>query len=230
MINFSELIAIFFYIVLLILCIFVIVHASFQIKNTNYIFRKQPDLGKKNTKKMAKIIIVGLIMFSAIFFKVISNFSLYKADKSSINNYKYAVSDLNNALSLELLSAQDNSFRTAQDIAYFINKQLPIMMTYYLGSNYQEMNKFSKEEILKYKLSDFEDRPTVITYDGMLMSVIKFNPGCNYINNRNIEKSDCLIMVDVNHYSKPNQIGQDRTIFALDGRNHKIKPDPNFFN
>ena len=228
MINFAELISFFFYIVLLIICIFIVVHASLQIKNSTYTFKRDTINNTFNKKKMKKVLIVAAVMFTVIFFKV-ATFSLYKTDQYSINNYKEAVQELNDALSLEFSTAKNKSFNTAEDIALFINKQLPIKAMYYVGSNYEEMEKFSKYEVLQYKLADFEDRPTLTTYDGVLMSVIKFHDGCKYVNKRNIAKSDCLIAVDVNHYAKPNQIGQDRTIFAVDGESYTIKTDPNFF-
>ncbi len=230
MINFSEIIPLIIYILLLILCIFIIVHASFQIKKAKLLNKKKADLKERTIKKMTKIIIASTAMFFAIFFNFVTNFSFYIADKSQINNYKEAVSELNDALSLELSGAKNKSFKTQEEIAYFINRQLPIMFVYYLGSNYKKVERFSSEEIFKYKLNDFINHPTLVTYDGMIMSVIKFADECRYVNPKNIAKSDCLIMVDVNHYSEPNQIGQDRTIFAIDTENHTIKADPDFFN
>ena len=76
---------------------------------------------------------------------------------------------------------------------------------------------------------DFVNKPTLVTYDGVLMSIIKFNEGCEYINKRNIAKSDCIIEVDTNHYEKPNQIGQDRVLMAIDGNTNEIVTDPSFF-
>ena len=228
MINFAELISFFFYIVLLIICTFIVVHASLQIKNSTYTFKIDEAKSPFNKKKMKKVLIVAVIFFAVLFFKIIT-FSFYKTDQYSINNYKDTVQELNEALSLEFSAAKNKSFNTAEDIARFIYKQLPVKSMYYVGSNYEEMDKFSKYEIMQYNLSDFEDRPTIVTYDGVLMSVIKFREGCKYVNRRNIAKSDCIIAVDVNHYTKPNQIGQDRTIFAVDGENYTIKTDPNFF-
>lgn len=230
MIDFSQLISTFFYIVLLILCIFVFVHASLQIKNSTYTFKKEKTVkNKKQNNKMVKILIISVILAAAILFKILSNVSSFKADKETVFTYKHAVEDLNSSLSLELKAHKFGAFQTAEDIALFINRQLPIKSMYYIGNDYYNMNKFSKYEIMKYKLTDFEYKPTVVSYDGMLMSVIKFAEGCTYVSKRNIAKSDCLIEVDINHYKEPNQIGQDRTLFAIDGLNKKVVADPNFF-
>ena len=98
-----------------------------------------------------------------------------------------------------------------------------------MSSEYEEAEQLSKYEILQYKLDDFVNKPTLVTYDGVLMSIIKFNEGCEYINKRNIAKSDCIIEVDTNHYEKPNQIGQDRVLIAIDGNTNEIVTDPSFF-
>ncbi len=230
MIDFAELITTFFYIVLLILCIFIFVHASLQIKNSTYTLKKEKTVkNKKQRNKMAKILIISIVLAGAISFKIFSNVSSFKADRQTVYSYKHAVEDLNSSLSLELKAHKFGAFQTAEDIALFINKQLPIKSMYYIGSSYHHMNKFSKYEIMKYKLADFEYKPTVISYDGMLMSVIKFAEGCTYVSKRNIARSDCLIEVDINHYEEPNQIGQDRTLFAIDGLNKKVIADPEFF-
>lgn len=233
MLDLSQLISTFFYIVLLILCIFIFVHASLQIKNSTYTLRREKttkDNKKKNdNNKMAKILVISIVLGGVILFKILNNVSSFKADIGTVYTYKYAVEDLNSSLSLELKAHKYGEFETAEDIAIFINRQLPIKSMYYVGSDFNNMNKFSKYEIMKYKLSDFEYKPTVVSYEGMLMSVVKFAEGCSYVNKRNIAKSDCIIEVDVNHYAEPNQIGQDRTLFAIDGINKKVIADPNFF-
>ena len=75
---------------------------------------------------------------------------------------------------------------------------------------------------MNYKLKDFKDKPTLVNYEGVLMSIIKFKNGCKYTNSQFIGKSDCIIEVDLNHYEAPNQIGQDRVLFAIDGKNNTI--------
>ncbi len=230
MLDISQLISTFFYIVLLILCIFVFVHASLQIKNSTYTLRQEKTTKKsKNNNKMTKILVISVVLGGVILFKILNNISSYKADIETVYTYKYAVEDLNSSLSLELKAHKHGEFEAAEDIAIFINRQLPIKSMYYVGNDFNNANKFSKYEIMKYRLSDFEYKPTVVSHEGMLMSVVKFAEGCSYVSKKNIAKSDCIIEVDVNHYEEPNQIGQDRTLFAIDGRNKKVIADPNFF-
>ena len=229
MTNFADLITIFFFAVLLVLCIFVVVHATLQIKNCQYnTFSTSPVENKKNKNKMIKILVIGLILFACILFKIMTNISSFKASEDIIDNYKNTTTELNMALSLEFSTYKDCSYSSAEKLAKFIYTQLPIMDTFYLKTRYTTNNEFSKNEIYQFNLKDFVDKPTLLTYDGILMSIIKFKEGCNYVNKAFLGKSDCLIEVDANNYNKPNQIGQDRTLFAIDGKNNKIIADRNF--
>ena len=63
----------------------------------------------------------------------------------------------------------------------------------------------------------------------MLLSLIKFQNGCSYVNTKQLGKSDCIIEVDVNHYEEPNQIGKDRVLMAIDATTNTIKTDSHFF-
>ena len=229
MINLVEMITNVFYILLLVLCIFVVVHASLQIKNSQYSFISHSKKQKTDKKKMVKIIVIGIAISLAIYFKIISGFSSYKANDSTIESYKNTVEELNFALSLEFSTYRNGTYTSAKKVARFIESQLPIKNSYYMSSEYEEAEQLSKYEILQYKLDDFVNKPTLVTYDGVLMSIIKFNEGCEYINKRNIAKSDCIIEVDTNHYEKPNQIGQDRVLMAIDGNTNEIVTDPSFF-
>ena len=65
--------------------------------------------------------------------------------------------------------------------------------------------------------------------DGMFLSFIKFGNKCQYVNTKKIVKSDCLIVVDVNHYDEPNLIGRDRELIAIDGKTNTIKFESNHF-
>ena len=71
--------------------------------------------------------------------------------------------------------------------------------------------------------------PTFIRYDGILISIIKFENNCRYVNTEYLGQSDCIIEVDANNFKKPNTIGKDRILFAIDGKNNTIKADVNFF-
>ena len=229
MTNLAEIITNVFYIILLTLCIFIIVHASLQIKNSQYAFTSHSKKQKVDKTKMVKIIIIGIAIFIAIYFKVINGFSSYQANDSVVESYKNTVEELNYALTLEFSTYKGGSYTSAKKVAKFIELQLPIKNSYYMSSEYGEIEELSKYEILKYKLDDFVNKPTLVTYDGILMSIIKFNKGCEYANKRNIAKSDCIIEIDTNHYDQPNQIGQDRVLMAIDGKTNEIVTDPNFF-
>lgn len=230
MINFTEIITNVFYVILLVLCIFVIVHASLQIKNSQYSYTSHKTKQKTDKKKMIKIIIIGVVIFLAIYFKVVNNVASYKADESTIDTYKNTIEELNYALSLEFSAYKGGTYSSANKLARFIETQLPIKNAYYVEIPNEEKQELSKYEILKYKLNDFVEKPTLVTYDGILMSVIKFNKGCQYVNKRNIAKSDCIIEIDANHYGEPNQIGQDRVLMAINGNNNEIIVDSNFFS
>lgn len=229
MTNLTEIITNVFYIVLLVLCIFIVVHASLQIKNSQYAFTSHTKKRKSDKKKLVKIIVIAIAISFAIYFKIISGFSSYKANNSIIESYKNTVEELNFALNLEFSSYKNGTYTSARKVARFIESQLPIKSSYYISSEYEETEQLSKYEILQYKLNDFVDKPTLVTYDGILLSIIKFNKGCEYVNKRNIAKSDCIIEVDTNHYEKPNQIGQDRVLMAIDGKNNTVITDSNFY-
>lgn len=232
MINFTDLMGIAFFLVLLVLCLFVVVHTVLQINTCQYnTFSTGSGKNKKEQNKMYKILIIGVALFVCILFKIMSNATAYKANTEAVDTYKDTVAELSVALSLGFSNQDDEDlYSSAQKLAKLINSQLPIMESYYLESQYNPYNEFAKTEIYQFNLNDFVNKPTLVTYDGILMSVIKFKEGCKYTNKTFIGKSDCLIEVDINHYNKPNQIGQDRTLLAIDGKRNKIIADKNFFN
>ena len=56
--NYTDLITIFFFAVLLVLCIFVIVHATIQMKNNSYnTFCTSPVDKRNNKKKLINVVI-----------------------------------------------------------------------------------------------------------------------------------------------------------------------------
>jgi len=225
--NLSELVLVVFYIVLGILCVFIAVHSSIQIKNSNYTYnisKNQPEIDKKKPKKL---IIISLLVLLAIISKVSYNYSVYQAKKDSIVKYQRIAEDL--AITMEYSIYKHNDYKSREDFAKFITHHLPIKTTYYVGDKISEQNEFSKYDTVKYKLDDFVNRPTFITYDGTLFSIIKFRNNCEYVNKRDIGKSDCIFEVDLNNFDLPNQIGTDRTLFAIDGKNNLIKTDSEFF-
>ena len=204
-------------------------HATLQINNNQVLFSTSKADSKKNKSRTIKTIIVALALFCCLAYKIVASIYAYNASDTVIDSYKDTTTELNMALSLEFSTYKGGTYTSAQKIAKFLNNQLPIMKHYYLKNKRGGFNNFSNQEIYKYKLQDFVNKPTLVTYDGLLMSIIKFKEGCKYVNKAFIGQSDCLIEIDVNYFDKPNQIGQDRTLFAINGNNNTIITDPNFF-
>ena len=229
MVDIQNLILVFFFGIMLVICLFVVVHATLQISNNQVMLGSNKIKDKSSRAKMIKIIIVGIALFSGLAFKIVDSIYAFNASDTVIQSYKETTTELNMALSLEFSTYKGGTYTSAQKIAAFLNKQLPIMKHYYLKNRRGGYYKFSDDEISRYKLQDFVNKPTLVTYDGLLMSMIKFKEGCKYVNKAFIGNSDCLIEIDVNYFDKPNQIGQDRTLFAINGNNNTIISDPNFF-
>ena len=220
-----------FYIILFVLCVFVVLHSTLQMKNSMLMVQK--DASPKDRKQFFKIIImvvVSILLLSFVYTKVLQTLNSYTASDLDKESYSYAVADLTDALNLEFAVYGNETYSTAEDLALSLNYRLPIKTVYYTKTKDSEPIAFSSYEILKYRLNEFQNRPTLISYDRTLMSIIKFKEGCKYVNSKFIGKSDCIIEVDVNHYEEPNQIGKDRVLFAIDGITNTIKTDNNYFN
>lgn len=229
----SGIVTIIFFIVILVLSVFVVVHATIQVKNSQLMLtknNKQSSFDRKNFHKHINIIIVAIMLFIFMFFRTINHFNSYKASEYEKDNYAITVADLNDALNLEFSVYGKDTYSSADDLALSLNFRLPVKSLYYIGDKLEDTMQFESYEILKYKLKEFQNHPTLVTYDGIMMSIIKFKQGCKYVNTKYIGKSDCIIEVDVNHFDEPNQIGKDRVLFAIDGVNNSVKTDSNFFN
>lgn len=225
--NLSELVLGVFYIILAILCVFIAVHSFIQIKNSSYTYNISKNHLETDKKKPKKLIIISLLVLLAIILKVNYNYSVYQANKDSIKKYQRIAEDL--AITMEYSIYKHNNYKSREAFAKFLTYHLPIKTTYYIGDTISEQNEFSRYDAVKYKLDDFVNRPTFVTYDGTLFSIIKFKNNCEYVNKRDIGKSDCIFEVDLNNFDLPNQIGTDRTLFAVDGKNNLIKTDADFF-
>lgn len=222
--DFVTIISNSFYIILLIICVFVILYATLQLKNNQFISENAVNKNNKgNTKsKTIKILIIAIVLFVAIYFKSINGFSTYKASQIEKDNYAVTMAEIKDALSLEFKAYGKDTYSNANDMALSLNYRLPIKQMYYTSTRYEDPETFSNYEILNYRLHDFKGNPTLVNYEGVMMSIIKFQNSCNYVNKQFIGKSDCIIEVDLNHYEAPNQIGQDRVLFAIDGKNNTI--------
>lgn len=222
--DFSEIITTSFYIVLLIICLFIVIFATLQLKNNQYTSENMSNKkNKQNSKaKTKKILAIAIILFLAIYFKCMNGVASYKASQLEKDNYAITIAEVKDALSLEFKVYGKDTYSSANDLALSLNYRLPIKQMYYVSTRNLDPEVFSPYEIMNYKLKDFKDKPTLVNYEGVLMSIIKFKNGCKYTNSQFIGKSDCIIEVDLNHYEAPNQIGQDRVLFAIDGKNNTI--------
>jgi len=228
MIDLSDLATGVFFCMMIMLCIFTTVHASLQIKNSYYMSMSDPKKG--NNKKTIKLLLIIILSIVSIFFIYTQAVKVFKTtSETDFESYKKAMADLNETLTLEFNIYGEDTYTTAEDLAISLDNHLPVKNIYYLETETEEPLEFSKYEIMKFNLKDFENHPTLVNYDGTLMSIIKFQNSCKYINTRYLGKSDCIIEVDINNFQEPNQIGTDRALFAIDGENNKITVDKHFF-
>ena len=102
--NLTDIISTIFGIVIIILSIFVAVHASMQIKVAQIMLTsdKEPEK-KKEIFKLVNIVIIAVVLFSFMYFKTIKTFSTYKTTNVEFEHYQTAVSDLNDILNYYIL-------------------------------------------------------------------------------------------------------------------------------
>ena len=220
----SEIITTSFYIVLLIICLFIVIFATLQLKNNQYTAENISNRSNKDNQKSKtkKILTIAIILSIAIYFKCINGVSSYKASQLDKDNYSTTIAEIKDALALEFKIYGKETYSNANDMALSLNYRLPIKQMYYVTTRNEDPMTFSNYEILNYRLNDFKNNPTLVNYEGVMMSIIKFQNNCKYTNSQYIGKSDCIIEVDINHYEPPNQIGQDRILFAIDGKNNTV--------
>lgn len=228
MADLSQIIVNLFFVFMLIMCIFLGVHSSIQFKNYGYLISNNSRDKKTSKSKLICVIVLCVVVIYYMCFKLCDNVFSYQQNKNNEESYKESIVAINNALSLEFSMYKEGTYSTAEDIANSLYKQLPIKAIYYVGRG-DDRREFSKYEVLKYRLKDFQNKPTLVGFDGMFLSFIKFGNKCQYVNTKKIEKSDCLIVVDVNHYEEPNLIGRDRELIAIDGKTNTIKFESNSF-
>jgi len=91
--------------------------------------------------------------------------------------------------------------RTLRVISYnFDNEEMQ--------SEHIKMN-FSEKEINAYNLSEYLEKPMFLTADNVLYIIDKFTSGCNIVDYSEPDNSDCIMIVDINGYKKPNQLSTD---------------------
>ena len=148
---------------------------------------------KKTSKsKLICVIVLCVVVIYYMCFKLCDNVFSYQHNKNHEESYKEAIVAINNALSLEFSMYKEGTYSTAEDIATSLYKQLPIKSIYYVGRG-DDRREFSKYEVLKYRLKDFQNKPTLVGYDGMFLSFIKFGNKCQYVNTKKIEKKCHLL-------------------------------------
>ena len=77
--NFSEIMTTSFYIVLLLICLFVVIFATLQLKNNQFTSENVSNKSNKGNQKSKtkKILTIAIILFLAIYFKCINGVSSY---------------------------------------------------------------------------------------------------------------------------------------------------------
>lgn len=228
MIDYTQIMSMVLYFFITIIIVFLLVHSSLQMQNIQIFFT--PERIKTDRKKTGRniiIIVFCLIAFFLIYNQTLDNMS--SAQKSKESQYKELLGRMYDSLLLIISINEENSYDSAEKLANTLMLRYPVKKSYYLNLNKYKTYKFTKSEIKKYRLEDFVNKPTIVRYDGILVSIIKYENECNYVNTRYLGNSDCIIEVDINSFKEPNEIGKDRTIFAIDGRHNTIKADKNFF-
>lgn len=107
-------------------------------------------------------------------------------------------------------------YTNAEDFAAMMKKRMSVL---------DRGRPYTEDEIKQYKLSEYKNKPMMVTADGIMFAVTKFESGCKTVDAVNLENSSCLIDVDVNNQRKPNSRkfspkrpnSTDRYTFIIDG-------------
>ncbi len=143
--------------------------------------------------------IISYIFIFVIIFSFISLIILLISSFSELNSpieYKSAIQKANNLLDKCVKEEGVKDFFTVEEFENVFTKRLPI----------HEYLSFDINDVKKYNLARYYNKPTFQTTDGIIYSIVKFKPGCNFASNGvDYAKSDCVIEVDVNGLKKPNK-------------------------
>lgn len=225
----SNLISIVLYFFIMAITIFIIIYASLQIRNYNDIVTTEYTTTKKIQLIKWCIIILLCIWLFFFFYKQIFN-EINSNTEISNNKNKMILSNLQKSLAIKISDFDEKIFINKEELIQELIFGSNIKKLYYYETGTIPASKFTQEEINLYNLKEFQNNPTILFNNGILMSIIKFEQGCNNIDTDNIENSDCIIEADANNFSPPNIRGEDRALFAINGNYNIIKTDMDFFN
>lgn len=225
----SNLISIVLYFFIIAITIFILIYASLQIRNFNDIVTTEYTTTRKIQIIKWSIIILLCILVFIFFYKQIFN-EQNQDNVSSNNKYKNTLINLQKSLAIKISSNDSDIYNSSEELAQELIFGSSVKQIYYFETETMQASEFTQEKIYKYNLKSFQNNPTILRNDGLLISIIKFNKGCQNIDIDNIENSDCVIEADANNFSPPNIRGQDRALFAINGNYNIIKTDMDFFN
>ena len=194
-------------------------------------------------KECLKLLIIVILFLLNLFIICLISLFIYGISNSQgcaveyRMQYKKALSALNQVLVLEyaLEGKQVKDFQNANEFANMIISRMQVEddYVYNIKSDKYKFKTFTEDEIKKYNLTEYKDKPFFIDKSGIAYIVSKFEQGCNNVDLENHENSSCLIDVDVNGFREPNEYynpekhrNVDRITLVVDGVsvNDKIIP------
>ncbi len=198
-----------------------------------YIFKKT----KNRLKDIFQIsfimifLIIDIIFISFIIFVMINN-SCSSSGYYSVVEYKRAISMLNQAIFLDYKSeaSKISEIKTVDELAQIFVRRISLAETYNISNSYYDKGKIKEKELKVY-----QNFPCFKTPDNKFFAITKYEAGCKNVDLKTPENSSCIIEVDLNGKSKPNQMSEgkkfrDRHQFIIDGNNNKVLLiEPDFF-
>ena len=131
---------------------------------------------------------------------------------------KKSVSMINQAITLNYALEKKVDMENIEDFSQMFGRRLNVMSANFDFPDYilqdgtkrkHEKMKFNPIDIKNYNIGEYIDKPMFMTADGILFIIEKFTPKCEFVDEENPENSDCIIVVDVNGYKKPNEMTTD---------------------
>ena len=176
------------------------------------------------------ISIVALVISYPIWGVINTGGSAYGKSYFYTGNFNKTLNNLNSALSYAQQQGETINYNDMQDFADTLNKFLPVQETKYMRTS-NPYTKLKENEIYKYKLQEYKQKPIINTYDDVSIMFYKFENDCKIVDTVNVEKSDCIIDADLNTYKNPknnkkyndkNPKNTDRYSYIIDGNNNKV--------
>lgn len=199
-----------------------------------YLFKIQKPILIKEVFQLFIIIILLGILFLHIVVVGIYSKDIFSC-KRPICGYgdcsrdlKIAMSSLNQALTYEKSLGSKISYNSVQEYANVFAKRLNLIDVKYLNTDKFPYSEYTKNDRIKGNLSDFVPNPIIIDSRGYLYTFKKFQNSCNVVNIDNVNSSDCVMVVDLNYLSMPNEYTRsqrkfkDRYFLIINGNNDTV--------